>query len=271
MAYGQAGFFCSPSECFFMLQQFLQADLDAIVCRTGLSETEVMASPVISAEYEIRLRMWHATEQGPLPTIGIIDMLRHLGFDPPARKAVPKALEVNWRALPKGTRVIVSPDDEKPEKQFYGRFQCVPESGFVAVTLDGAVNDWADEYPYRQVGLAPVGTPDFVQPVDATLQSLNPLPAPPVTEPVEADSAANLQREEQPERLKVDRDDPTPNERVPVLTKDWSNVDPGDPVLYEQGDETLSGEFLEEGPTDGHISIRVDDVTLVVPEELVTC
>lgn len=252
------------------MDQFLQADLDAIVARTRLSEVEVMANPAICAEYEIRLRMWHATEQGPLPTIGIIDMLRYLGFEPVPRKEPLKALEVDWRSLKKGTRVIVSPDDSQPEKQFYGRFQYVPESGFVAVTLDGALNDWADEYPYRQVGLAPVGTPDFVQPVDASLQSLNPLPEPPVPVVADEEETANLRSDEQPERARADRDDPTPNEPVPVLAKDWSNIDPGDPVLYERGDETLSGEFLEEGPTDGHVSIRVDDVTLVVPEELVT-
>ena len=266
---------------------FNQNDLDALAAATGLSEMEVMAHEALGAEYIIRQRMYHALgQQGELPPPMIIDMLRSLDFQPPARQAPLKPMEIRWEDYRLGTRVIVTPEDTQPQKQFYGVFKGKPEPGYVSVLLDGAVGGWVDEFPMRQVALAPANAPSFVPPEEPLLDSLRPAPAPQPSvngeayDDEDADEELPPSGEEEdalpsdtPEAVMtpgtVDRADPEGRIKVPVMEKDWSVVDPGDPVVYQIGEELFDAEFIEDGPMDGHVSISIDGETKVVPETLV--
>lgn len=264
---------------------FNQNDLDALSAATGKSEMEIMADEALGNEYITRQRMYHALgQQGELTPPMIIDMLRFLGFEPPARKAALKPMEICWEDYRVGTRVIVTPDDTQPQKQFYGIYKGKPEAGRVAVLLDGVVGGWVDEFPMRQVALAPAGAPAFVPPVEPLIESLRPAPAP--VEPVnsfddededdreiptgeEEDELPADEQEAIPAPGSVDRADPEGRVKAPVMEKDWSEVDPGSPVVYQDGDDLLDAEFIEDGPVDGHVSICVNGQTKVVPESLV--
>lgn len=267
---------------------FNQDDLDALTNATGMSEVEVMANEQIGAEYIAQQRMYHLMgQQGALPPWMLVVMLRMLGFEPPQRAAPPKGMEVRWDVVRKGTRVIVAPDDKNPQKQLYGTYQYSPELGLVAVLLDGAVGGWVDEFPMRQVSLAPVGTPKFVAPIEPLVDSLRPAPEP-LPQPsvngelhddeLEDEEIPTGEEEDElppdePEAVltpgSVDRSDPEGRVHVPSMEKDWSEIDPGTPVVYQDGDDLLDAEFIEDGPADGHVSIAINGQTKVVPESLV--
>lgn len=264
---------------------FNQEDLDALTNATGRSEMEVMADEAIGTEYILRQRMYHAMgEQGALPRAMLVDMLRYLNYQPPARKAPPKPMEIRWEDVRIGARVIYLPDETQPDRKFYGTFNGKTEPGFIAVALDGAVGGWVDEFPIRSVAVAPAGTPDFVQPSELTIESL--------VEPVVVEQPTVLEEDEDETgeysppadepldgieipgeivRGTVDRTDPEGRVHVPVMEKDWSAVDPGTRVVYEVDGDLVDAEFIEDGPADGHVSILVDGRTCVVPESLVDC
>jgi len=261
---------------------FNQNDLDALSAATGLSEMEIMAHESLGAEYIVRQRMYHALgQQGELPPPMVIDMLRFLGFEPPARKAPLKPMEIRWEDIRTNARVIVTPDDAQPLKQQYGIYKGKPEPGFVSVLLDGSVGGWVDEFPMRKVALAPAGAPPFVPPVEA------PVEPPRVEPPVINDELADDEDEDeivtgeeedelpadQTEAVMVpgaiDRADPEGRVKAPAMANDWSEIEPGQPVIYKVGDELIDAEFIEDGPMDGHVSICIDGQTKVVPEELV--
>lgn len=263
---------------------FNQNDLDAMAAATSLSEMEIMAHDKIGPEYIIRQRMYHALgQQGELPPPMIIDMLRFLGFEPPARKAPLKPMEIRWEDYRVGTRVIVAPDDAQPLKQLYGVYKGKPEPGRLSVLLDGAVGGWVDEFPMRQVALAPSGAPSFVPPEEPLVDSLRPLPEPSANGELHDDEDTDFEVEtgEEEDELpadeteavqtpgSIDRADPEGRVKVPVMEKDWSEIDPGTPVVYQDGDDLLDAEFIEDGPVDGHVSISIDGQTKVVPETLV--
>jgi hypothetical protein len=265
---------------------FNQEDLDALTNATGISEMEVIADETIGDEYILRQRMYHAMgEQGSLPRAMLVDMLRHLNYQPPARKAPPKPMEIRWEDVRIGARVIYLPEENKPERKFYGTFKGKTEPGFIAVALDGAVGGWVDEFPIRMVALAPAGTPAFVKPTELTVDSLvEPavVEQPVVEEVAEEDTWENSQvQSDEPldgvelpgeiVRGKVDRSDPEGRVHVPVMEKDWSIVDPGTRVVYEVDGDLVDAEFIEDGPADGHVSIFVDGHLCVVPESLVDC
>lgn len=264
---------------------FNQDDLDALTNGTGMSEMEVMAHETLGAEYILRQRMFHAMgEQGPLPRTMLVDLLRFLDFQPPARKAPLKAMEIRWDDIRIGARVLVSPDDKQPLKQFYGTFKGKPEPGYLSVLLDGAVGGWVDEFPMRMVTLAPADAPSFVAPEELLLDSLKPAPEPPPVVVFSDDDdlrASNTAADDEDDALPfdevesvqvpgtVDRADPEGRVKAPVMAKDWSEVDPGAHVMYVDGEDLLDAEFIEDGPADGHVSISVNGKTKMVPEELV--
>ncbi len=264
---------------------FNQNDLDALSNATGKSEMEIMADEALGHEYITRQRMYHAMgQQGELTPPMIIDMLRFLGFEPPARKAPLKPMEIRWEDYRVGTRVSVAPDDAQPLKQLYGVYKGKPEPGRVSVLLDGSVGGWVDEFPMRQVALAPAGAPSFVAPEEPLVESLRPAPAP--VEPVQAfddedEDDREIETDEEEDGLpteteeavvapgNVDRADPEGRVKAPVMENDWSEIDPGTPVIFKDGDELLDAEFIEDGPADGHVSISINGQTKVVPESLV--
>lgn len=261
---------------------FNQEDLDALTNATGRSEMEVMANEEIGAEYILRQRMYHAMgEQGALPRAMLVDMLRSLNFQPPARQAAPKPMEIRWEDVPRGTRVIYFPDELNPERGFYGTFKGKTEPGFIAVLLDGAVGGWVDEFPIRSVAVAPSGTPAFVAPTELTVDSLvEPEVVEEATEedfedesgeysPPNDDPLDGIELPGEIVRGTVDRTDPEGRVHIPTMEKDWSTVDPGTRVVYEVDGDLIDAEFIEDGPADGHVSIAVDGSVRVVPENLV--
>lgn len=261
---------------------FNQEDLDALSNATGISEVEIMADEKIGAEYILRQRMYHAMgQQGPLTPAMLVDMLRSLNYQPPARKAPLTAVEIRWEDQRIGTRVIYTPEAKKPERKFYGVFKGKTEPGYIAVLLDGAVDGYVDEFATRTVTLAPADAPFFVKPQDREIDSLveKPKPEPVVEELNDFGEWENSQSQNEPlegtelpgsiVRGEVDRNDPEGKVHVPVMARDWSEVDPGTRVVFEHNGDLVDAEFLEDGPPDGHVTIQYASQIKVVPEEMI--
>lgn len=100
--------------------------------RRMLGLTEIPSR--VSGEYAIRLNMYHRDgNTGPLGTVGLIDMVRAMGFEPPARLPPPDA-KTDWRSLPQDGTVEVA-------ARYFGEWQPgvflgFVEAGTLAIRLD---------------------------------------------------------------------------------------------------------------------------------------
>lgn len=169
-------------------------------------------------ECEMRTRMFHsAGHSGPLGAVGLIDAVRSLGYKPPhVEPPVPK---VNWRLYPQdgSTRV---------EAKFFGqwmrgRFLGFVESGILAVRLD-------DDEVVKEC------RPDMVRLVETEETS-----------------------EEGPDARIELIDAVADTAEMPAVSgvPDLINLQPGDTLWIEEGDEVKDASFLSVEEDGGCIAL----------------
>jgi hypothetical protein len=242
---------------------YVQDDLDALVNATGLSEIEVMAHEELGREYSERLLLQHAMGQnGALSIDGRVNLLRFLGMKAPKRPVVKQ--ETDWRLVKVGARVIITPDLAKPQKQQLGTFKGLIEAGVLEILLDGSISG-TDEFRKEQAVLAPSGLPEGFAGVASDYTQPEPEVAVEFDEPLDA-----VQLPATEVKGDVDRTDPEGRVPIPVMAQDWSEVDAGMQVGYRVKNRVHVAEFIDTGPTDGCVSIRFNDQTVVVSEEFVS-
>lgn len=251
-------YYPSPQRSYPMFT-YVQDDLDALVNATGMTEIEVMAHEELGKEYSARLMLQHAMGQnGALSIDGRVNLLRFLGMQAPKRPVV-KA-EIDWRIVPLGTRLIVTPDLAKPLKKYVGTYEGQIEAGVFAVLLDGSISG-ADEFRRENLAIAPSTLPEgFAGKVEDYVTA--------ATEEVPA--LENVQLPAEPVRGQVDSTDPEGRVHNPALAQDWSEIDAGMPVGYRIKNKVHLAEFIDVGPTDGCVSLRFNDQTVVVQEQFVS-
>jgi hypothetical protein len=242
---------------------YVQEDLDALVNATGLSEMEVIAHEELGREYSERLRLQHAMGQnGALSIDGRVNLIRSLGMSAPPRPVVKQ--ETDWRMVNVSTRVIVTPDLAKPEKRQLGTYKGLIEAGVLEILLDGSISG-TDEFRKEQVVIAPSGLPEGFAGVASDYVQPEPEVAVEFDDPLEA-----VQLEAETVRGDVDRTDPEGRVHNPVMAQDWTEIDAGMQVGYRIKNKVHVAEFIDVGPTDGCVSLRFNDQTVVVSEEFVS-
>lgn len=230
---------------------FLQQDLDTMMNVTGLSEDALMENKELEHEYMLRLRMFHLDgNQGPLRGIAMIDCLRFCGIEPKPLEVKKTAALTDWRNVPVMTKVLVKrklPADGSIV-QVLGSYLGEFAMGRLAVRFEGS--NMVEESSAIDVEIAPETLAENVL-TSVASDAQDDVNDWGETEVVttEADEKA----------LALDPADLTGRWKAPVMVGAWDDVNPGDSVLCEYQGKTLTGKFIDVGPTDGHVEVLFED------------
>lgn len=220
---------------------------DEETLRRILGLTEVPAD--VAAEYGVRIEMFHrGGDSGPLKTLGLIDLVRSLGYK---RKPVDVVVEkVDWRQYPGNGTVLV-------EALYSGAWQpgvyLGPiEGGTLAVRLDG--DPMVKECRAHMLRLAVTDTVSGsekheagVEEPSARAKLLEKSDAKPAQKPKEPEKPAD------PPAAPVVEDEGEDEEESPSLFAE------GDAVWVKTADDVVDGTFMEFAePKDGEIRMVVE-------------
>lgn len=267
---------------------FLPQDLEQIQNATGLTDDEITSNGDLEAKYDTWLRMYHLMGgNGGLPNGHMICLLVMMGYTSPKPSTRPIALD--WHTVKIGTRVIVS--------QPHGHFLC-EYVGMIGGSICVRFNDdpMMHEFASRNITIAPESPPRGVHlswvepPIDEKKEEKSKKKAKARDKAVREEITERLQFEpgEEPELLP----DPDDREVAIVAAKNleskteesslvkvdakWLMAAGGEEVLVEIDGKFKEGQFLHEGPGDGHLTVFIDDPvayektgalnTMVVPE-----
>jgi hypothetical protein len=235
---------------------FSAEDYQNIQNATGMSEVHLAADEALQAEYLTQQRMYHAMGgTGALPPILLIPMLRSLGYEA-AKRPEPSAKPVDWRNVKFGARVVVATESVAA----FGEYCGIVYDGMLGVRFDGTAS--VEIFAPNFVSLAPVNSPSR--------------PAAPQVPDLDDERFESSTRAENSKQF--DPADPTGRDPGPEVDRKWLQSLPGDPVTVKFRGKLVAGQFIDEGPNDGQVTVFLgpdlgevalgeDDVTVGHPEQ----